>query len=120
MLFILFIRRHVIFVSTWSRVYNSLLSVSRTAHKHTDTCAQLQTHSHKQNHTHFHKDIHKHTHTNSHIQDEIFYIEMLFLGLLAQNVIAPDRQTHTHTHTHSLSVSLSASLSLSHTHTHTH
>src|SRR4029434_6122113 len=43
MLFILFTRRHVIFVSTWSRVYNStLLSVSRTAHKHTDTCAHTQ------------------------------------------------------------------------------
>src|SRR4029434_10659493 len=43
MLFILFTRRHVIFVSTWSCVYNSpLLSVSRTAHKHTDTCAHTQ------------------------------------------------------------------------------
>ena len=51
MLFILFTRRHVIFVSTWSRVYNSpLLSVSRMAefcrdaHKHTHrhTCAHTQ------------------------------------------------------------------------------
>ena len=48
MLFILFTRRHVISVSTWSRVYNSLLSVSRMAefrrdaHKHTDTCAHTQ------------------------------------------------------------------------------
>ena len=50
MLFILFTRRHVISVSTWSRVYNSLLSVSRMAefrrdahkHTHTDTCAHTQ------------------------------------------------------------------------------
>src|SRR4029434_7638612 len=50
MLFILFTRRHVITVSTWSRDYNSLLSVSRMAafrhdahkHTHTDTCAHTQ------------------------------------------------------------------------------
>ena len=52
MLFILFTRRHVISVSTWSRVYNSLLSVSRMAefrrdaHKHTQA---THTHTHTHN-----------------------------------------------------------------------
>ena len=48
MLFILFTRRHVISVSTWSRDYNSLLSVSRMAE--------------------FRHDAHKHTHTHRHVR----------------------------------------------------
>ena len=50
MLFILFTRRHVISVSTWSRVYNSLLSVSRTAEFRREV-AQTQTHRHVRAHT---------------------------------------------------------------------
>ena len=52
MLFILFTRRHVIYVSTWSRVYNSLLSVSRMAefrhyaHKHTHKHVRAHTGEH--------------------------------------------------------------------------
>ena len=52
MLFILFTRRHVISVSTWSRVYNSpLLFVSRMAefrpdaHKHTHSETRARTHT---------------------------------------------------------------------------
>ena len=57
MLFILFTRRHVISVSTWSRVYNSLLSVSRMAefrrdaHKHTHTHTYMHTHARARTHT---------------------------------------------------------------------
>ena len=52
MLFILFTRRHVISVSTWSRDYNSLLSVSRMAefrhyaHKHTHRHVRAHTGEH--------------------------------------------------------------------------
>src|SRR4029434_6286560 len=50
MLFILFTRGYVLSVSIWSRVYTTLLSVSRMAefrcdahkHTHTDTCAHTQ------------------------------------------------------------------------------
>src|SRR4029434_4958819 len=53
MLFILFTRRHVISVSTWSRVYNSLLYVSRMAefrqdaHTHTRARTHMWARSHQ-------------------------------------------------------------------------
>src|SRR4029434_3609543 len=57
MLFILFTRRHVISVSTWSRDYNSLLSVSRMAEfRH---YARARTHTHT-------PPPHTHTHTHTH------------------------------------------------------
>ena len=57
MLLILFTQRHVISVSTWSRVYISpLLSVSRTAEFHPDA------------RTHWHVRAHTHTDTCAHTQ----------------------------------------------------
>src|SRR4029434_7476763 len=71
MLFILFTRRHVISVSTWSRVYNYLLSVSRMAefrrHAHTHTRAHTNTRAHKHTHTH--------THTHTHSEEPILSMQ---------------------------------------------
>src|SRR4029434_8904949 len=72
MLFILFTRRHVISVSTWSRVYNSLISVSRMAEFRQDAHKHTHTHTHTHTNPHpTHKTPHtpNHTHTRTHTRD---------------------------------------------------
>src|SRR4029434_7995120 len=96
MLFILFTRRHVISVSTWSRVYNSLHHAWRSSAK-TDTHTLRETHTE----THAHRQIcmHIYKHTMIHKDKEALCVCCFPVTAISIDLTQP-HPTHTHTHTH--------------------